>query len=152
MGARRVVVIVVNSRSAPSTNWDKGESAPGFASQLLQSSSVPIDRYSYESVELMKDLIQRWQTKRQLAVAQARLDGRTETEAEASVPDIALYAIDVSFDSIPDPKERAYFMNLPTSFVLSDESVDRLQDMGALLLRTSPDYQRLVKDFGGTPK
>ncbi len=69
VGARRVVVIVVNSRSAPSTDWDKGEYAPGFASQLLQSSSVPIDRYSYESVELMKDLIQRWQTKRQLAVA-----------------------------------------------------------------------------------
>ncbi len=43
-------------------------------------------------------------------------------------------------------------MNLPTSFVLSDEEVDRLRDMGALLLRTSPDYQRLVKDIGGTLK
>jgi len=151
-GARRVVVIVVNSRSAPGTDWDKGESAPGFVSQLLQASSVPIDRYSYESVELMKDLIQRWQTRRELAVARARLKGKTEAEAEASVPEIALYAIDVSFESIPDPKERAWFMNLPTSFVLSDEEVDRLRDMGALLLRTSPDYQRLVKELGGTVK
>ncbi len=152
VGARRVVVIVVNSRSAPSTDWDKGESAPGFVSQLLQSSSVPIDRYSYESVELMKDLVQRWQTSRELAIAQARLRGKTEAEAEASVPEISLYAIDVSFDSIRDPKERAYFMNLPTSFVLTGEEVDRLRDMGAQLLRTSPDFQRLVKEMGGTVK
>jgi NTE family protein len=150
VGTRRVVVIVVNSRSAPSTDWDKGESAPGFVSQLLQSSSVPIDRYSYESVELMKDLVQRWQTRRELAIAQARLRGKTEAEAEASVPEISLYAIDVSFDSIRDPKERAYFMNLPTSFVLIDEEVDRLRDMGAQLLRTSPDFQHLVKEMGGT--
>ncbi len=152
VGAHRVVVIVVNSRSAPGTDWDKGENAPGFVGQLLQSSSVPIDRYSYESVELMKDLIQRWQTRRELAIAQARLKGKTEAEAEASVPEIALYAIDVSFDSIPDLKERAWFMNLPTSFVLSDKEVDRLRDMGGLLLRSSPDFQRLVKDMGGTVK
>ena len=97
-------------------------------------------------------LVQRWQTRRELAIAQARLKGKTEAEAEASVPEIALYAIDVSFDSIPDLKERAWFMNLPTSFVLSDKEVDRLRDMGGLLLRSSPDFQRLVKDMGGTVK
>ena len=148
-GLRRVVVILVNSRSAPSTDWDQGEDAPGFASQLLQSSSVPIDRYSYESVELLKDMVQRWQTKRELAIAQARLDGKTEAEARASIPEIDVYAIDVSFDSIAEPKERAYFMNLPTSFVLSDEEVDRLRDMGGQLLRASPAYEELVKDLGG---
>jgi NTE family protein len=151
-GLRRIVVILVNSRSAPSTDWDKGESAPGVVSQLLQSSSVPIDRYSHESVELLKDMVQRWQTKRELAIAQARLAGKTEAQAEASIPEIDVYAIDVSFDSIADPKERAYFMNLPTSFVLSDEEVDRLRDIGGQLLRASPAYQELVKDFGGTVK
>lgn len=147
---RRIVVIVVNSRSAPSTDWDKGESAPGIATQLLQSSSVPIDRYSYESVELLKDMVQRWHTKRELAVAQARLAGKSEAEAEAHVPEIDVYAIDVSFDAIADPKERAYFMNLPTSFVLSDEEVDRLRAVGGQLLRASPAYEELAQDFGGT--
>jgi NTE family protein len=151
-GLRRIVVILVNSRSAPSTDWDKGEAAPGFVSQLLQSSSVPIDRYSYESVELLKDMVQRWQTRRELAIAQARLGGMTEAQARASIPELDVFAIDVSFDSIADPKERAYFMNLPTSFVLSDEEVDRLRDMGGQLLRASPAYQELVKDLGGTVK
>jgi NTE family protein len=151
-GLHRLVVIVVNSRSSPSTDWDKGESAPGVVSQLLQSSSVPIDRYSYESVELMKDMVHRWTVQRELQIARARLAGQSEVEAEANVPDIEAFAIDVSFDSIADPKERAYFMNQPTSFVLTPEAVDRLRAVAGELLRQSADYQRLLKELGAPPR
>ena len=53
---RRIVLIVVNARSAPRTDWDRSESPPGFVAQLLQSSGVPIDRYSFETVELHEGL------------------------------------------------------------------------------------------------
>jgi NTE family protein len=149
---RRIVVIVVNSRSSPSTDWDKGEPAPGVFSQLLQSSSVPIDRYSYESVELLKDMVHGWTVKRELMIARARLAGQAEAQASASVPDIDVFAIDVSFDAIADPKERAYFMNQPTSFVLTPEAVDRLRAVAGVLLRQSADYQRLLKDLGAAPR
>ena len=42
-------------------------------------------------------------------------------------------------------------MNLPTSFVLPAEDVDRLRDVAGRLLRESRDYQSLVRDFGGAP-
>ncbi len=148
---RRIAVIVVNSRSDPSTDWDRSESPPGFASQLLQSSSVPIDRYSAESVELMKDIVDRWKRLRELRVAQARLAGAIEAQANASVPRIDSYAIDVSFESLQDATERAYFMNLPTSFVLPPEAVDRLRDIAGRLLRQSTEYGSLVRDLGGKP-
>ena len=147
----RVVLIVVNSRSSPSTNWDKGESAPGFVSQLLQSSSVPIDRYSAESVELMKDMVYRRATQRELQIARARLAGESEAQAQARFPKIDAFAIDVSFEQIDDPKERSYFMNLPTSFVLKPEAVDRLRAIAGTLLRQSGDYRKLLKDFGAVP-
>ena len=54
-GIRRIVLIVVNARSSPRTDWDRSESPPGFVVQLLQASSVPIDRYSFETIETMKD-------------------------------------------------------------------------------------------------
>ena len=54
-GIRRIVLIVVNARSAPKTDWDRSETPPGIAAQLLQASSVPIDRYSFETIETMKD-------------------------------------------------------------------------------------------------
>ena len=52
---RRIVLIVVNARSAPKTDWDRSETPPGTVAQLLQASGVPIDRYSFETIETMKD-------------------------------------------------------------------------------------------------
>ena len=50
---------------------------------MLQASGVPIERYSFETVETMKDRAEIWKWRRDLLVAQARLAGATEEEAEA---------------------------------------------------------------------
>lgn len=143
--------MVVNAHSSPSTDWDRKESPPGTISQLLQASGVPIERYSFETVETMKDRAEITKWRRELLVAQARLAGATEEEAEASIPKITLQVIDVSFDAIPDLKERAYFMNLPTSFVLPPEDIDRLRDIAGRLLCQSAEYETIVREFGGSP-
>lgn len=142
---KHIVVIAVNSRSAPSTDWDRSPTPPGLVSQLLQSSSVPIDHFSYESVELLKDIAQRWANKRRMEVANRRVAGMSQAQAEAAVPQISFDAIDVSFDAIADPVEQRYFMELPTSFVLPAEAVDRLRALGGRLLRSAPAYQALLK-------
>jgi len=102
-------------------------------SMLIRATGVPIDRYSYEQVELLRDFVRALQGIR-------GLDGQPLA--------IEFYAIDISFDAIADPEEKRYFRNLPTSFVLTDEQVDRLRDMAGRLLRQSPDYQRLLRDLG----
>jgi len=147
-GYRRIVLMVVNSRSSPKTDWDRHETPPGFVVQLLQASGVPIDRYSFETVETMKDRaeIQKW--RRELLVAQARLAGLSKAQAEAKVPEVALEVVDVSFDAIKDPAERARFMNLPTSFVLPPQDVDGLRDVAGGLMRQSGDYASVVRGFG----
>jgi NTE family protein len=60
------------------------------------------------------------------------------------VPLLTFDAIDVSFDAIADNEERRYFMNLPTSFRLTDEAVDRLRELGGRLLRESKKLQVLL--------
>lgn len=142
---RHIVVVVVNSRSAPSTDWNRSPTPPGIVAELLQSSSVPIDHFSYESVELLKDIAQRWSNTRKLEVAERRLAGMSLQEAEASVPKLTFDAIDVSFDAITEAKERHYFMNLPTSFTLPGEDVDRLRDLGSRLFRESAVTQDVLK-------
>jgi NTE family protein len=148
---RRIVLLVVNSRSAPSTDWDRKESPPGAAAQLLQASGVPIDRYSFETIETMKDRAEILKWRRELLIARKLLAGATREEAEAGVPDVTLEVIDVSFDAIADPRERAEFMNLPTSFVLPPEEIDNLRDMAGRLLRQSASYRKVVREMGGTP-
>lgn len=152
-GIRRIVVIVVNARSAPKTDWDRSETPPGFAMQLLQASSVPIDRYSFETIELMKDRQEIYAWRRELLVARARLAGATEAQAEAGVPlpKITTHTLDVSFENLADPKEREYLQNLPTSFVLPAEDVDRLRAAAGQLLRQSQDFQAFLREFGGAP-
>ncbi|MFI5393692.1 MAG: patatin-like phospholipase family protein [Myxococcota bacterium] len=150
---RRIVLIVVNARSAPRTDWDRQEAPPGTVVQLLQASGVPIDRYSFETIETMKDKQEIYAWRRELLIARARLAGATEAEAEASVPlpKLAVHALDVSFENLPDPKEREYLMNLPTSFALPPEDVDRLRQAAGQLLRQSPDFQSFLREFGDAP-
>lgn len=76
---------------------------------MLQSVGRPIDRYSFETVETLKDQVQIMTWLREPAVARPRLTGMTH--AQASLPKLALPVLDVSFDAIADPEERAYFLN-----------------------------------------
>lgn len=70
---QRVVLRVVNSHSSPKTDWGRHEAPPGFVVQLLQSTGMPIDRYSFETVETLKDRAEIVKWRRELLVAQARL-------------------------------------------------------------------------------
>jgi len=84
-GYRRVAIIVVNAQSSPRTDWDRNEAPPGIIAQLAQSSGVPIDRYSFDTIEAIKGLLQLYAWHRELEIAKARLAGATEAEAEAKV-------------------------------------------------------------------
>jgi NTE family protein len=141
---RRIIFIVVNARSAHARDWQKEESPPGSIKQLSQSTGVPIERYSFETVELIKDRAAVADWRRRLFIAEAQLAGMSKEQAETRFPKIDVHVMDVNFENLADPEERTFFMSLPTSFVLKDEEVDRLREVGGQLLRESPTYQDLL--------
>jgi NTE family protein len=146
---RRLIVFVVNSLSVPKTNWDKSERPPNDVAILLKATGVPIDRNSYEAVELLKDIVSRWKILRQVRNSNDFKVGAAGSLREvAEVPDIEIYLVDVSFPALEDPAEFEYLNNLPTSFVLSDEAVDRLRAAAGTIINNSPEFQRLLKDTG----
>lgn len=145
---RRIVFIVVNARSAHTRDWQKDESPPGSIKQLSQATGVPIERYSFETVELIKDRAAVAEWRRRLLIAEAQLAGMPKEVAEAQHPKIDTHVIDVNFEYLSDPQERSFFMNLPTSFVLEEEAVDRLREVGGRLLRQSPEFQELLEQIG----
>jgi NTE family protein len=149
---KRIVVVVVNSLSVPKTEWDRKERPPSDVLILLKATGVPIDRYSYEAVELLKDLIARWQMLRALKETAAFAGASNPGLGKATdVPDMELYAIDVSFEANPDRAEREYLNSLPTSFVLTDEQVDRLRAAAGAAMRESPEFKRLLRDLSAPP-
>jgi NTE family protein len=148
-GARRIIVFAVNSLSSPPTDWDLSESPPGMVDVLLKAAGAPIDAFSYESVELLRDTAARWQTLRKVRDSAAMAANKDEGVAAAlRVPNAEIFAIDVSFPALKDKAELDFLNRQPTSFVLTDEAVDRLRAAAGKIIMDSPDFQRLLKDLG----
>jgi NTE family protein len=147
--ARRIIVFVVNSLSSPSTDWDASEKPPGTVDILLKASGVPIDHYSFEAVELLKDTAARWQNQRRIRNSAAFASNTDPAVAQAlRVPDAEIYAIDVSFSELTDKAELDYLNQQPTSFALPAEAVDRLRAAAGTIILASPEFQRLLRDVG----
>jgi NTE family protein len=146
---KNIVVFVVNSLSIPDTNWAKLEDAPGPIPVMVKAAGVPIDRYSGEQVEQLKDIEARWKDLRRMRDSPAFAPEKDPSMAFVrNAPDARLYVVDVSFAALKDKKERDYLNQLPTSFVLKDEEVDRLRAAAGELILASPDFQALLKHVG----
>ena len=144
---RRIIIFVVNSLSIPSTKWNKSEDPPGTVSILVKAAGVPIDRYSGEMVEELKDIDARWKVLRRIrdSAAFAKEKDPAIREIE-NAPKADIYVIDVSFKALQDKSERDYLNQLPTSFALSDEAVDRLRAAAATIILA---VSRLPASAGG---
>ncbi|HVJ72816.1 MAG TPA: patatin-like phospholipase family protein [Casimicrobiaceae bacterium] len=148
-GAKRIIIFVVNSLSSPPTNWDESYSPPGTADILLKSAGTPIDAFSYETIESVKDTAARWSTMRLIRNSAAFAANKDPAVAAAlRVPAAEIYAIDVSFSALRDKSELDFLNRQPTSFVLEPEAVDRLRAAGGAIIRDSPEFKRLLKDLG----
>jgi NTE family protein len=145
----RIIIFVVNSLSIPSTNWNKSENPPGSVDILIKSAGVPIDRYSGEMVEQLKDIDARWTALRQIRDSAAFAKDKAPAMTQiVNAPDADIYVIDVSFKALRDKSERDYLNQLPTSFTLPDEAVDRLRAAARTLILNSPDLQQALSDEG----
>jgi NTE family protein len=146
---RSIIIFVVNSLSTPSTAWNKSENPPGTIDVLIKSAGVPIDRYSGEMVEQLRDIDARWSLLHQMrgSVSLAK-DKNPAFKEIVNVPNADIYVIDVSFQALQDKSERDYLNQLPTSFVLPDEAVDRLRAAAQSLILNSPDLKQALRDAG----
>jgi NTE family protein len=143
---RRVIIFVVNSASAPSFDWNKTEESPGALSILVKTAGVPVDRYANESIELLRDIDARWTALRAVRDSPAFNKARDPALAwVANVPNADIYAIEVSFRVLSDAKERDYFNQLPTSFALPAEAVDRLRAAAKQIILSSPEFQQMLR-------
>ena len=132
---KRIIVFVVNSLSSPPTNWDESYSPPGTVDILLKSAGTPIDAFSYETIESLKDTAAHWATLRLIRNSAAFAANKDPAVAGAlRVPAAEIYAIDVSFAALKDKKELEYLNLQPTTFVLEPEAVDRLRAAGGTII------------------
>jgi len=126
---RRAVVIVVNASTKPERVMDASTRQPSLIETVDAMSDIQLHRYNIETIELSKQALANY-------------------AKELSTPDwpVAHYFIQLSFRDIA-PGRRKFFNLIPTSFALTDEQVDQLIEAGGELLRSNPEFQRLLADI-----
>ena len=130
---QKVVIITVNSSTAPRPEMSFSRAEPSIGETISAMSDVQLHRYNSTTIDLMKRSVERW-------------------SKEMSTPErqIQSYFINIGLESIREPEMKRFFNKIPTSFSLSPEAVDKLITGGHNLLHKDPEYQRLVSDMGGT--
>src|SRR6266480_2124567 len=88
----RIIIFVVNSLSSPETNWDESIDRPNTIETLLKATGVPIDHFSYEAIEQLKDIAARWQLLRRIRDSPGFSADKDPSLTEViNAPEIRLY-------------------------------------------------------------
>lgn len=144
--ARKIVFIVVNAETRPDTRIDKAALSPSTSLMFKAATDVPINRYNFESVLLLRQRLTRWKNKRQ---GRCRSEQGTAQDAELpdSCQDIDAYIVEVNFNAVQATSLREFLFRVPTTLTLPEDVVQKIRVSAAELLARSEDYQRLIEDL-----
>ena len=127
---RQIVMIAVNASTDPVIDMDLSTKQPSMIETVSAMSNAQLHRYNIASIELIEDRLDVWS--KQLSTPERPVTARL---------------INIGFEDVADPQLRKFFNEVPTSFSLSDEQVDKLIEAGRQLLRTNPKFQDLLSDL-----
>jgi len=140
----KMVIIVVNAAFRKDRGWDRYRQPPNIAQVTLALGSVPMNRYSFETLELLKANAKQWET-------EWNEGNHAAAGPQSASRLVRFYVIEVSFDDLHDDAEKAYVEKLPTSFDLPPGAVARLRAVAGRLLNQSETYRALLRDLASDP-
>lgn len=123
----RIAIISVNAAADTPLGIGATSEAPGVGKTMDAVTSIQLHRYNVATVQKTQQSLERWAN-------------------ELSTPErpVTPYFIRLSFAEVADEPLRRFLNEIPTSFALSDDQVDKLISAGRELLRNSAEFQRLL--------
>jgi NTE family protein len=125
--ARRIAIISVNASADTPQGIGATREAPGIEKTMNAVTNIQIHRYNVDTLQQTQQALERW--------------ARSLSTSERPVTS---YFIRLSFDDVAEEPLRRFLNEIPTTFALSDDQVDRLIATGRELLRNNPDFRRLL--------
>jgi predicted acylesterase/phospholipase RssA len=148
----KLVVIVVNAATSPKAERDKSAGVPGLIDTLTAAAAVPLDNYSADTLDLLTKIVNEYNEGARLVEGCSKLMARQGPQCAANIQaprKVELYPVQVAFDYIVPAEERSWFKDLPTTFELPRETIDKLRAVGRRLLGEDPQFQNLLKALNG---
>lgn len=144
---KKLVVIAVNAATDPEQSRDDSPDVPGVIDVLTTASTVPLDNFTFDTLMRTDSAVSAYteDVKIRKACEKVLSSKCPGAKLKGNLYELELFLVDVSFDGIKDAKTRHEFKNLPTSFKLTAEQVDKLQAMGGKLLRDNKEFKEFMK-------
>jgi NTE family protein len=101
---------------------------------------IPIDRYSFETKELLQASFGPWA---------ADIKELRKAAGDSAGDDLEFVLVDADFEALRSRAERQTLMRIPTSWHLDEATVSRIRASAATLLEESASFQRLMRDLKG---
>ena len=148
---RKLAIIAVNAQKRVDTSFTKRDFSIPIFDTAQAAGSIPLDQYSFETMEFLKYNMSRWQQ----SITSGRCDEKMsaeelqQLEAIGANSDCAArtYLVEVDFERLQDESERLHLQELPTSFYLEPNDVDRLKVAAQKILLNSAEFRKLVTDL-----
>ncbi len=122
-----MVMIVVNASTSSDKDIGKSVLLPSISDTLSAMSDMQLHLYNTETNALLKEKFKLWAES-------------ISTDEEPIIP----FFIDLDVSQIIDSKDRFFFNNIPTSFSLKKEQVDKLIDLSKQMMHQNPEYKELL--------
>ena len=125
---------------------------PNIIDNITAAATVPLDNYSFDTLELLRSTVNEFNEEQRLIAGCKALAIGKGAQCALDIPappQIDFYPVEVAFEYIESPVERNWFKNLPTSLELPRETVDKLRAIGRQLLNEDPEFKKLMKALGG---
>lgn len=126
-----LVLILVNAAVSPEKSMNKSPDIPSLADQIDATSSAQIERYTVDTIQLLKESLVNWQS----------------DFSKISGQEVKTYLIQVDFLSIKDKEKFKSFNRVSSSLALPAEVVDKVRHEGRILLRNSPEFKKLLSEL-----
>lgn len=139
---KKLVILSVNAETSPDVKEYRSDEVPVFSRAFSSMVDIPINRYSADSLLLMRFAVEKWRQE---------IRSRPPGMKGALAPDAEIYFIDASLGAVDDPVEQEYLMKIPTTLYLTDEQIDRLLTAASRLIYKDPEFQRLMNDLQRSP-
>jgi len=140
---RRILHIVVNAQKERSADGASDERVPGPIRTVVDATNMTLDRYGFETVEIVKRDLGIWMEE----LKRFRCMPDAVRAWTSSCDDSQSYFVELNFAQHPDPVEREYLENLPTSFRLDRPAVDRVIAAAKTLLEESATFRAFLRDL-----
>ena len=135
---RRVALILVDADRNTDSAWDSQEHPLGLQALLGSVGQVTVSAYSFETIELFREVM-------------ARLSRERASSGDSQALEVNTYVIELHFNQLADESDRRFFNSVPTSLRLPAKTVDRLRQLAARQLADNVEFRRLVRDLGASP-